>query len=365
MSVSYSPVQWNRNKYFYDAVVVLLVGTYLWLFLELAPAFADYTRAPDTAIIRMRAFGTCAFLMLSAILCIGPLAVLDKRAMPLLYNRRHFGVLTFFVALAHARFVIDWYFAFSPTPKLQALFGSNTAFDQLVGFPFEWFGIFALLVLAIMAATSHDFWLSFLGPKLWKSLHVLVYPAYVSVVAHVVLGALMDDRNPLFAVVVSGCALTVAGLHVAAARVERRRLVAQQGATVDVAGPTPAWLPLGDVRELVDGPRSHRAARRRRACRRVPRRYQGRGPVQRLRTPERAARRRSSDRWLCHLPVARLPVPTGRRLLAGAVHRARADLRTAPRRCRAAAQPGAPRAGRRTGAARDTRRACCRRRHGE
>ena len=42
----------------------------------------------------MRAFGSCAFLMLTLILCIGPLARLDARFLPLLYNRRHFGVLT-------------------------------------------------------------------------------------------------------------------------------------------------------------------------------------------------------------------------------------------------------------------------------
>ena len=51
--------------------------------------------------IGIRAFGTCAFVMLTAILWIGPLARLDRRFLPLLYNRRHFGVLTFLVALVH------------------------------------------------------------------------------------------------------------------------------------------------------------------------------------------------------------------------------------------------------------------------
>ncbi len=40
--------------------------------------------------------------MLTVILCIGPLARLDARFRPLLYNRRHFGVLTFVVATVHA-----------------------------------------------------------------------------------------------------------------------------------------------------------------------------------------------------------------------------------------------------------------------
>ena len=37
-----------------------------------------------------RAFGACAFVMLTVILAIGPLARLDRRFLPLLYNRRHF-----------------------------------------------------------------------------------------------------------------------------------------------------------------------------------------------------------------------------------------------------------------------------------
>lgn len=41
----------------------------------------------------MRAYVNCAFLMLT-ILAIGPLARLDTWFLPLLHNRRHFGVIT-------------------------------------------------------------------------------------------------------------------------------------------------------------------------------------------------------------------------------------------------------------------------------
>jgi hypothetical protein len=47
--------------------------------------------------------------MLTIVLSIGPLARLDRRFLPLLYNRRHFGVLTFLVALAHASFMLATY----------------------------------------------------------------------------------------------------------------------------------------------------------------------------------------------------------------------------------------------------------------
>ena len=49
-----------------------------------------------------------------------PLARLDQRFLPLLYNRRHLGVATFLVALSHALAVLDWHFSFSPTPALVA-----------------------------------------------------------------------------------------------------------------------------------------------------------------------------------------------------------------------------------------------------
>ncbi len=222
MSSRYVPVQWNRNKWLYDAVLVALVGAYLWLFLYIAPAFLDHQRPVDGAIWKARAFGSCAFQMLTVILCIGPLARLDRRFLPLLYNRRHFGVITAVVALSHAGLVVDWYFNFSASSKFEAVLFSNTAYDRFIGFPFETLGIFALLCLLILAATSHDFWLSFLTPRVWKSLHYLLYPAYAALVGHVALGALQDQQNQTFTIVVVLSVAVVVGLHVLAARREAR-----------------------------------------------------------------------------------------------------------------------------------------------
>ena len=234
MSVKFTPVQWNANKWWYDAVLIAAVVGFILIYIRLGTPEADVTRPVDGAIVRMRAFGTCAFLMLTAILSIGPLARLDPRWLPLLYNRRHFGVLTATVAATHAFYVLGWYFAFSPIPKLDALLISNTSYGQLLGFPFEAFGIAALLILFVLAATSHDFWLNFLTPPVWKGLHLSIYAAYAFVVAHVGLGYLQDADNPAFAILYGAGALTVAGLHLAAfakARAER----AEAGEWVAVA----------------------------------------------------------------------------------------------------------------------------------
>lgn len=221
MSVKYIPVQWNRNKWVYDAVMLIGVTLYLWIFLYLAPETLSFERPVDPQIHNARAFGTCAFVMLTIILCIGPLARLDKRFLPVLYNRRHFGVMTCFVALTHAFYIVNWYFAFSSSDKYTALLFANTSYGQLLGFPFEAFGIIALLCLMILAATSHDFWLKFLSAPVWKRLHYLIYLAYGAVVAHICLGILQNQQNQtLVYILMSGAGLVVV-LHMAAALQDR------------------------------------------------------------------------------------------------------------------------------------------------
>lgn len=214
MSVSYTTVGWNANKLAYDGALAIAVGAYLTIFLEVA----SISPTPyDDMTVRMRAYGSCAFLMLSLVLCIGPLARLDRRFLPVLYNRRHFGVATFVVALLHASYVLGWYFGFSSTDPYVALLSSNSSFGRVAGFPFELFGATALVLLALLATTSHDFWLHFLTPPVWKGLHMSIYAAYVCVVAHVAFGALLAPVvQPLQLVVVAG-AIAVATLHTLAA----------------------------------------------------------------------------------------------------------------------------------------------------
>ncbi|MEM8786652.1 MAG: Rieske 2Fe-2S domain-containing protein [Pseudomonadota bacterium] len=245
MSVKYIPVQWNPNKWIYDAILIAAAAVYLWIFIRWVPPALAHDRAITPNIHNARAFGSCAFLMLTVILCIGPAARINDRFLPLLYNRRHFGVLTFFVALTHVTYVLDWYYAFSPTPKLEGLLIANTSFAQLLGFPFEVFGIFALLVLLVLAVTSHDFWLKFLTPPIWKGLHVLIYPAYVAVVAHVSLGAIHARESFALAGIMLVGAGLVAGLHLWAFALERGR------------DPRPAvvggWVPVGAPEEIEEG----------------------------------------------------------------------------------------------------------------
>ena len=244
MSARYVPVGWNASKLVYDVVLLLGIVLYISIFLWVAPRFQHVTLPLDDYAARMAAFGTCAFFLLTLILCIGPAARLDRRFLPLLYNRRHFGVMTCAVALTHASAALDWYFSYSPVDPYVALLSGNTSFGRVHGFPFEVFGIFALAVLLLLAATSHDFWLSFLTPRVWKALHMGLYAGYLAVVLHVALGALQTVQNPLLAVVMTVCVVMVGGLHLAAG---------SRGVSATVPHDDAPWLVAGPVAAIPEG----------------------------------------------------------------------------------------------------------------
>jgi nitrite reductase/ring-hydroxylating ferredoxin subunit/DMSO/TMAO reductase YedYZ heme-binding membrane subunit len=222
MSERYAPVGWTRAKWVYDAVLVAAVLLYLAAYMTLGPMLHDPAVPLDGQSLAMKAFGSCAFLLLTVALAIGPLARLDPRFLPLLYNRRHLGVVTFLVALSHAIEVVSWHFAYSPTPRFVAMLASEPAPGAAPGFPFVPLGIVALLILFALAATSHDFWLRFLTPPVWKALHMAIYPAYALVVAHVALGQLQAAANPALGLLVGGSCLLLVTLHLAAGLKARR-----------------------------------------------------------------------------------------------------------------------------------------------
>src|SRR5271170_2676473 len=122
MSVAYVSVQWNRQKKFYDAVLIGGVAIYLILFGALTEILFPYE---TEEIMLMRAFGTAAFLLLHVILCIGPLCRLSPAFLPLLYNRRHAGVTLFLLGLAHAALVVITYHAGGDINPFSGIFAGS------------------------------------------------------------------------------------------------------------------------------------------------------------------------------------------------------------------------------------------------
>jgi len=222
MSVGYKAIQWNRQKIIYDIILFLSVALYIYIFI----AISNYIGTDlDLNGVKIRAYGSAAFVLLHIILSIGPLSRLTPKFYPLLFNRRHMGVTMFFLALIHVigldlpffdwNFlgVLTWYHDFGNLDPLVSLFLGNTHYTDLIRFPFETLGVIALAILFLMAVTSHDFWLANLTAPIWKTLHMGVYIAYGLLVGHVVLGALQTNKHPFLIISVLAGLVWILGLH--------------------------------------------------------------------------------------------------------------------------------------------------------
>ena len=103
MGHAYKAVGWNRQKRIYDLTLVTTVAIVLATFVGVSLLVNPRSTA-ETLIIRSTAL--CAALLLHVILVIGPLARLNPKFLPLLYNRRHLGVAMFLLASVHATLTV-------------------------------------------------------------------------------------------------------------------------------------------------------------------------------------------------------------------------------------------------------------------
>ena len=241
MSVSYTSVLWNKNKKRYDRAIliciVIFIATFTLLNLTLNPQVTFETNL-------IRSFGWLAILLLHIILSIGPLARINPMFNIVLYNRRHLGVIMFFMGLIHGGFSTMQFHSLGDMNPIRSIFLSNLNYGSIAYFPFQTLGFFGLTVLALMAASSHDFWLKNLGFKTWKALHMLVYLAYGALILHIALGALQNETSPvIFGILIFGF-ITIATLHLVSAFKEVK---------IDRELKSPdSFIPVCNVNEIFD-----------------------------------------------------------------------------------------------------------------
>lgn len=241
MSVAYQGVIWNPFKKKYDKTIAILCVVYLLIFAGITIGFKpNFT--PETLILR--AFGSLALLLLHIILIIGPLCRLNSKFLPLLYNRRHLGVIMFITALIHGGFAMFQFHALSNTNPIRSIFTSNMDYNSLENFPFQVLGFLALLILFVMAATSHDFFLKNLGQRVWKNLHMGVYLAYGLLVLHVFLGSFQQEGNGLTVGLTALGFVLVTSLHITSGIKELKLDRKKNGLLQD------GWLAVCDFREI-------------------------------------------------------------------------------------------------------------------
>lgn len=214
MSAGYRAVQWNGRKLIYDGIALAAIAIYIAAFIAIRTAVDPPKDWPGKIDLRIQAFGSCAFALLTFILAIGPLTRLDKRFLPLLYNRRHLGVMTFLLVTIHFYYMIAWFDSLDALPNITGDVSKWEDYAKFIGFPFKTLGFAAYVVLFLLAATSHDFWLAFLTPRAWKTLHMALYVAYGLVVMHVALGALLEQRTLFIPLMLFGSIAIVATFHI-------------------------------------------------------------------------------------------------------------------------------------------------------
>lgn len=247
MSHDYKAVQWNPYKKAFDLALLVGVVGFLGVFIAVSQESFPAGQKMSEIQIVIRALGSGAFGLLTLVLMIGPLARISPRFKPLLYNRRHLGVTCFALALVHAGLTLLWYQGFSDAPALIALLTSNPRYDSIRGFPFESLGLGALLILFVMAATSHDFWNANLGPRLWKAIHMSVYFAYALLVGHILLGAIQGEQSVVYPVLVGISGALVVGLQMFTGLRETAKDRAYSDADSE------GWLRVGPARDIPDG----------------------------------------------------------------------------------------------------------------
>lgn len=239
MSHQYQAVLWNRQKRLYDTWLLLGIVACLALF-SVTTLILIPTVTAETVIIR--ATGATAFAMLTFILCIGPLARLNPKFLPLLYNRRHFGVSMFLIAATHGVFNLIQFHSLGDVNPITSVLTWYPLASDSPSLPFQLFGFVALMILFAMAATSHDFWLANLTAPVWKALHMSVYVAYLLILIHTTFGALQDQGNGAISIVLLSSATLVTTLHL---------LSGWKGRGIDMPSPSSdLWVAVGKPEDI-------------------------------------------------------------------------------------------------------------------
>jgi len=145
------------------------------------------TWSPDMRL--WKAFGGAAFFLLWFAVFIGPVSRLWKGLVRFVPWRREAGIWVAVLGLVHGYLVLDGWVRWSAwsllgyayIPELETYLRSEPGFGLA-----NLMGLLALLFIVILAATSFDKAVAFLGIGSWKWLHGFAYVAFYVIALHVV-----------------------------------------------------------------------------------------------------------------------------------------------------------------------------------
>lgn len=193
---------------------------------------------PDTVLTMRRLSTATGYLALGLVgltLLIGPANLLLRRATPVSsYLRRDIGIVAAITSIVHVVFgflvkhgdgeILSYFFA--PGDRSRVL---TSSFGLA-----NWAGLFAVVIVAGLAAISSDFALRKLKARRWKKIQRLNYLLFALVIVHALLyGALWRETSP-YTVLLGVSVIVVLVGQAVGVRLWRRRNART------TAGPTPA-----------------------------------------------------------------------------------------------------------------------------
>lgn len=160
----------SRKKTYILKAFALTLGFWLLQFL-----YQYYVLVPgELAGAFVRSFALAGATLIAAAVAIGPLAVVFPKR-NFIYLRRTFGVAGFTLAALHVASVMTFFFNWNVT---FLFFDLNPFKNPLL------FGAFAFLIFSVLFATSTDWAVRRLSYGTWKTLHRLIYFAFIATVLH-------------------------------------------------------------------------------------------------------------------------------------------------------------------------------------
>ena len=161
-----------------------LVGTLAVLLVSLF--WFSYLEQSGSKAALWRAFADTAFIFLFITLLIGPLTVLWEPALKVLTWRREFGIWFAILALCHGFLIVSGLFRWD---VISTLSQGGLGLANLMGAT-------ALFFALILAVTSSDMAVKFLGISSWKWLHTLSYVIFYLVGFHAIHNLFISPLSP-------------------------------------------------------------------------------------------------------------------------------------------------------------------------
>jgi sulfoxide reductase heme-binding subunit YedZ len=160
------------------------------------------TWSPDMQL--WKAFGGGSFFLLWFAMLIGPAAVLWKPLTRFTSYRREVGIWFFLISAVHGYLILDgwvrwgvWeFFGYQYIPQLETYLRVESGFGLS-----NLMGLVALVLALVLASTSFDKAVSWLGVSSWKWLHMLSYVIFYLAALHVVYFAFIHYTPSLQRVV--------------------------------------------------------------------------------------------------------------------------------------------------------------------